>query len=74
LRTSALQARPETGPPARDERHQPRSPAYHWSREGRAYYDRKIAEGETHKEALRSLKRRRYTQHQRTRSFLSKVL
>lgn len=26
--------------------------------EGRAYYDRKIAEGKTHKEALRSLKRR----------------
>ena len=25
---------------------------------GRAYYDRKIAEGKTHKEALRSLKRR----------------
>ena len=26
--------------------------------DGRAYYDRKIAEGKTHKEALRSLKRR----------------
>ena len=26
--------------------------------EGRAYYDRKAAEGKTHKEALRSLKRR----------------
>jgi transposase len=26
--------------------------------EGRAYYDKKVAEGKTHKEALRSLKRR----------------
>jgi hypothetical protein len=26
--------------------------------DGRAYYDRKLAEGKTHKEALRSLKRR----------------
>jgi transposase len=26
--------------------------------DGRAYYDKKIAEGKTHKEALRSLKRR----------------
>ena len=26
--------------------------------EGRAYYDRKITEGKTHKEALRCLKRR----------------
>jgi transposase len=30
---------------------------YHHS-DGRAYYDRKLAEGKTHKEALRSLKRR----------------
>jgi transposase len=30
----------------------------HKHSEGRAYYDRKIAEGKTHKEALRSLKRR----------------
>ncbi len=30
----------------------------HRHSDGRAYYDRKIAEGKTHKEALRSLKRR----------------
>jgi transposase len=30
----------------------------HKHSEGRAYYDRKIAEGKTHKEALRCLKRR----------------
>ncbi len=30
----------------------------HRHRDGRAYYDRKIVEGKTHKEALRSLKRR----------------
>ena len=30
----------------------------HAHSDGRAYYDRKIAEGKTHKEALRSLKRR----------------
>ena len=30
----------------------------HRHSDGRAYYDRKIAEGRTHKEALRSLKRR----------------
>jgi len=29
-----------------------------WHSDGRTYYDRKIAEGKTHKEALRSLKRR----------------
>jgi transposase len=29
----------------------------HRHSDGRAYYDRKIAEGKTHKEALRSLKR-----------------
>jgi hypothetical protein len=30
----------------------------HKHSEGRAYYDKKLAEGKTHKEALRSLKRR----------------
>jgi hypothetical protein len=30
----------------------------HLHSEGRAYYDRKIAEGETRKQALRALKRR----------------
>jgi hypothetical protein len=30
----------------------------HRHSDGRAYYDRKLAEGKTHKEALRSLKRR----------------
>jgi transposase len=30
----------------------------HKHSDGRAYYDKKIAEGKTHKEALRSLKRR----------------
>jgi transposase len=30
----------------------------HKHSDGRAYYDRKIAEGKTHKEALRALKRR----------------
>ncbi|MGB6576304.1 MAG: transposase [Streptosporangiaceae bacterium] len=30
----------------------------HRHSDGRAYYDRKVAEGKTHKEALRSLKRR----------------
>jgi transposase len=30
----------------------------HKHSEGRAYYDKKVAEGKTHKEALRSLKRR----------------
>ena len=30
----------------------------HRHSEGRAYYDKKIAEGKTHKEALRALKRR----------------
>ena len=30
----------------------------HTHSDGRAYYDKKIAEGKTHKEALRSLKRR----------------
>jgi transposase len=36
--------------------------AINWIRhkhsDGRAYYDKKIAEGKTHKEALRSLKRK----------------
>jgi transposase len=30
----------------------------HKHSEGRAYYDKKLAEGKTHKEALRSLKRK----------------
>jgi transposase len=30
----------------------------HTHSEGRAYYDKKVAEGKTHKEALRSLKRK----------------
>ena len=30
----------------------------HRHSDGRAYYDKKLAEGKTHKEALRSLKRR----------------
>jgi transposase len=30
----------------------------HKHSEGRAYYDKKVAEGKTHKEALRSLKRK----------------
>ncbi len=30
----------------------------HAHSEGRAYYDRKVTEGKTHKEALRALKRR----------------
>ena len=31
---------------------------HHSHSDGRAYYDRKLAEGKTHKEALRCLKRR----------------
>lgn len=37
----------------------------HAHSDGRAYYDKKIAEGKTHKEALRSLKRRIRQRHLR---------